>query len=132
MNYSNRQKPSYSMMLALEPRMVFDGAVAVPDTAAIVADAAHVTGNVLSDGTPHDTGTGTLNVQGVTSGSTTVPLNTGVNTTVNGLYGSLDIQANGSYDYSLNTGAANVMALAAGQAATDTFSYTMTDAAHNT
>ena len=132
MNYRNRQKPSYSMMLALEPRMVFDGAVAVPDTAAIVADAAHVTGNVLSDGTPHDTGTGTLNVQGVASGSTTVPLNTGVNTTVNGLYGSLDIQANGSYDYSLNTSAANVMALGAGQPATDTFSYTMTDAAHNT
>ena len=132
MNYRNRQKPSYSMMLALEPRMVFDGAVAVPDTAAIVADAAHVTGNVLSDGTPHDTGTGTLNVQGVASGSTTVPLNTGVNTTVNGLYGSLEIQANGSYDYSLNTSAANVMALGAGQPATDTFSYTMTDAAHNT
>ena len=132
MNYRNRQKPSYSMMLALEPRMVFDGAVAVPDTAAIVADAAHVTGNVLSDGTPHDSGTGTLNVQGVASGSTTVPLNTGVNTTVKGLYGSLDIQANGSYDYSLNTSAANVMALGAGQPATDTFSYTMTDAAHNT
>ncbi|RIZ70658.1 MAG: hypothetical protein D0530_07085, partial [Methylococcales bacterium] len=131
-NYRNRQKPSYSMMLALEPRMVFDGAVAVPDTAAIVADAAHVTGNVLSDGTPHDTGTGTLNVQGVASGSTTAPLNTGVNTTVNGLYGSLDIQANGSYDYSLNTSAANVMALRAGQHATDTFTYTMIDSANTT
>jgi VCBS repeat-containing protein len=132
MNYRNRQKPSYSLMLALEPRMVFDGAIAVPDTAAIAADVAHVTGNVLSDGTAHDTGTGSLAVQGVAGGNPTVPLNTGVNTVIAGTYGSLDMQANGSYNYTLNNTAPNVLALAAGQQASDTFTYSMHDAANNT
>jgi VCBS repeat-containing protein len=44
-----------------------------------------------------------------------------------GTYGSVVINADGSYVYTLNNGAANVQALAEGQTATDTFTYTVSD-----
>jgi VCBS repeat-containing protein len=45
----------------------------------------------------------------------------------NGTYGSLTLNADGSYDYSLNNDALNVQSLAAGQQVTDTFTYTVND-----
>jgi VCBS repeat-containing protein len=44
-----------------------------------------------------------------------------------GTYGSLVMGSDGSYTYTLNNEAANVQALAAGQAVTETFTYTVTD-----
>ncbi|KZD09030.1 hypothetical protein AUP43_07990, partial [Oceanibaculum pacificum] len=46
---------------------------------------------------------------------------------VEGTYGSVVIQANGSYTYTLNNAAANVQALAEGETVTDVFEYTLTD-----
>ena len=46
-----------------------------------------------------------------------------------GTYGTLMLNANGSYTYTLNNAAAIVQQLRAGQSVTDTFSYTMADGA---
>ncbi|MCB8882202.1 VCBS domain-containing protein [Acidisoma cellulosilytica] len=48
-------------------------------------------------------------------------------TTIVGTYGTLVIQANGSYSYTLTNNEASVLALANGQVATDVFTYAMTD-----
>jgi VCBS repeat-containing protein len=104
--------------------MVFDAAVA--DTASIVENAANVTGDVLSN----DTGTGGKTVQGIAAGTLTGPLSSNVASPVTGTYGSLTVQANGSYDYALNNASSTVQALAAGQTATDTFTYTMKNGAN--
>src|SRR5262249_7389995 len=61
----------------------------------------------------------TLTVPGVTGGS--------VGSAKAGSYGSVTINADGSYTYALNNGAANVQALAEGQSVTDTFTYTVSD-----
>ena len=108
--------------------MVFDGAAA--DTAAIVVDTAHITADAANGVLHNDTGIGALTVQGVAPGATAGPLSSNVNSPVVGTYGSLDIQANGSYDYVLNNTAAQ--AIHAGTTVNDTFSYTMKDAANAT
>jgi VCBS repeat-containing protein len=45
----------------------------------------------------------------------------------NGVYGTLSVEADGEWHYSLNNSAANVQALAQGEKATDTFTVTVTD-----
>ncbi|MGH8689963.1 MAG: VCBS domain-containing protein [Burkholderiales bacterium] len=45
----------------------------------------------------------------------------------NGVYGSLSVEANGEWSYSLNNAAANVQALAQGERVTDTFTLRVTD-----
>ncbi|MBS6830177.1 MAG: VCBS domain-containing protein, partial [Desulfovibrio sp.] len=44
-----------------------------------------------------------------------------------GLYGSLTLQANGTYNYQLNTGLSAVVALGVGEKLTETFTFTATD-----
>ena len=44
-----------------------------------------------------------------------------------GLYGSLTLQANGTYSYQLNTGLSAVVALGVGEKLTETFTFTATD-----
>jgi VCBS repeat-containing protein len=61
----------------------------------------------------------TLTVTAVIGGS--------VGGTVAGTYGSIVIEADGSYTYTLNNGAANVQGLSEGEFATDTFAYTISD-----
>ncbi|WP_442510878.1 VCBS domain-containing protein [Novipirellula sp. SH528] len=84
-------------------------------------------GNVLTNDTDVDTGdtktvTGVATgVQGSTSGN--------VGSTVVGTYGSLVINANGSYTYTLDNDNAAVEALNDGDSLSETFSYTMQDTA---
>ena len=92
---------------------VNDAAVTVADTAAVSEDVANaVSGNVLDNDSDVDRGT---------------VLQVAAPGTYEGVYGSLVIAADGSYTYALNSGAANVQALNAGETAVDTFTYVATD-----
>ena len=92
---------------------VNDAAVAVADTAAVNEDdAAAVSGNVLANDSDVDRGT---------------VLQVAAPGTYQGVYGTLAIAADGSYSYVLDSGAARVQALNAGETAVDTFTYVATD-----
>ncbi|HEY7749953.1 MAG TPA: VCBS domain-containing protein, partial [Aestuariivirgaceae bacterium] len=100
-----------------------DGPVAVANTAAVQEDVTtSASGNVLTNDTDADVGD-TKTVSAVNGGAG----NVGV--AVAGTYGSATINADGSYSYTLNNASAAVQGLRAGQTATDSFTYTMRDAA---
>ncbi len=85
------------------------------------------TGNVLTNDTDVDAGD-SKTVIGVAAG-TLSSASGSVASAVAGQYGSIVINANGSYTYSLDNNNATVEALNAGSPTiTDTFTYTMTDA----
>ena len=96
--------------------------VAVADTASVTEDVALVTtGNLLSNDTdPNGLPLSLFSVNGIA-------ISTSGTTTIVGTYGTLVIQANGQYTYTLNNSAANVRALASGQVVPDVFSYTVSD-----
>ena len=96
--------------------------VAVNDTAAVAEDGTLVaTGNVLANDTDPDGKTLTVAaVNGITVAATGT-------TTIVGTYGTLVIQANGQYTYTLANTQANVRALAAGQVVPDAFTYTISN-----
>jgi VCBS repeat-containing protein len=92
---------------------VNDAPVAQADSAAVTAGVASTaSGNVLANDTDIDKGTV---LQVAEAG------------TIAGVYGSLAIAADGSYVYTLNNGAQNVKALAAGTVVTEHFQYLATD-----
>ncbi len=92
---------------------VNDGPVTVNDTAVVQEDAALVaTGNVLSNDSDVDQGT-VLSVA-----------NAG---TLQGNYGSLVLNADGSYSYTLDNTSAAVQGLMGGQTVTETFAYQAID-----
>jgi VCBS repeat-containing protein len=94
---------------------VNDGPVAADDAAAVQEDLTLVAaGNVLTNDSDADQGT-VLNVA-----------NAG---TLQGSYGSLILNADGSYTYQLDNAGAAVQGLMAGQSVIDSFGYTMTDSA---
>ncbi len=100
--------------------------LAVADTVRVTEDSTTqvTTGNVLSNDTVVAGRTlSVLSVNGTTiSGATTIA----------GTYGTLVIQPNGQYTYTLANGQANVRALANGQVVPDVFTYTMTDGVTST
>ena len=100
-----------------------DGPVAVANTAAAQEDVTtSATGNVLTNDTDVDSGdTKTVAAVNGVAGN--------VGASVAGTYGSVVIGSNGAYTYTLNNGSAAVQGLRAGQTVTDTFNYTMRDAA---
>ena len=84
------------------------------------------TGNVLTNDTDVDIGD-TKNITGVVAG-TAASASGSVGVTVSGLYGSLIIQADGSYTYTVDNNNPTVQALrTSGQTLADTFTYTMQD-----
>jgi VCBS repeat-containing protein len=90
-----------------------DAPVAVADVANVQEDLVlTATGNVLANDSDVDQGT-VLSL--VTTG------------TLKGTYGSLVLNANGSYTYTLDNSLASVQALATGQSVTDVFAYQATD-----
>jgi len=93
-----------------------DGPDALNDTSSVPANAASVSGNALSNDSDPDA-TDTLTVTGLTGGAVGTPLA--------GTYGSITVNANGSYIFTPN--ATTAKALAAGQTASDTFTYTISD-----
>ncbi len=74
-------------------------------------------GNVLTNDTA------ATSVTGIAAGSTTGS----VGTALQGLYGTLTLQSNGSYVYTLNNSNATVNALQVSSSLTDVFTYTATD-----
>jgi VCBS repeat-containing protein len=112
-----------------------DGPVALADTNGmdavteagdepLVAGDSSATGNVLDNDTDADT-TATEIVVGVVAGTSMVPVAGGVGNSIQGTYGSVTLGANGVWTYTLDNALAN--GLAAGQSATDVFTYTMED-----
>jgi VCBS repeat-containing protein len=92
---------------------VNDAPVAVADSAAMTEDGpATVSGNVLANDTDIDKGT---------------VLQVAEPATIAGVYGTLTIAQDGSYTYTLNAAAQNVLALAEGQVVTEHFAYLATD-----
>jgi ELWxxDGT repeat protein/VCBS repeat-containing protein len=109
-----------------------DGPVAVADTVAVSEDvtaaAATRTGGLLGNDTDVDSGEqATLKITGAHFGAVanTAVAASGV-TDIAGTYGTLHLAADGTYSYTPNSAAAE--ALPVGQAASDVFSYTITDA----
>ncbi len=95
------------------------------DTNALAEDTSSVGGNVLTDGTADQfgaDGAGDPAITGITGsgGAGTV------GGTTTGTWGTLDLAADGSYTYNLNTAA--VQGLDDGETETDTFTYTIVDA----
>ena len=93
-------------------------------------------GNVLTNDTDVDSVANgeTKTVQGVAVGTQAGPLSTNVGVGLSGAgglnYGTLTIAANGTFTYVVNQSNATVEALNTGGTLTDTFSYTMKDAAN--
>ena len=83
-------------------------------------------GNVLSNDLDVDTGD-TKTVQGVASGPAVGPLTDHVATSVTGTYGSVTINADGTWIYTLNNNSAATQGLTQGQHVSDVFTYTMHD-----
>ncbi|TWJ10397.1 DUF5801 repeats-in-toxin domain-containing protein, partial [Altererythrobacter ishigakiensis] len=99
-----------------------DGPTAVDDTNSIGEDTASVGGNILTDGTDDDFGgDGQGSIQSISGfgGAGSVDGNT------TGEWGTLTLNADGSYTYNLNTAA--VQFLDVGETETDTFTYTIVD-----
>ncbi|RUU41810.1 hypothetical protein EOC83_01185 [Mesorhizobium sp. Primo-A] len=117
---------SSSAPAAIVIDIVDDIPTAHADTNSVV-EGGIVLGNVLSDGTDDvfgadgaAAGGGVVGVR-VAGGDTTTAVTTGVNTVINGSFGTLTLQANGSYSYD---GLPNVVPPAG---ATETFVYTIMD-----
>jgi VCBS repeat-containing protein len=107
-----------------------DAPVAVADAGtaveAGVGPGSNATGDVLANDTDPDVQGETRTVTGFSFGAATAA----AGATLAGEYGSLRINANGSYSYVVDNADPAVHALAnSGQTLTDTFSYTMRDAA---
>ena len=101
---------------------VNDGPVTIADVNAVKEDTGPnpVIGNVLTNDTDvdvHDT----HSVTAVNDSAAKV------GTDVAGTYGTLHLNADGSYSYTLNNAQANVQALADGQTVADVFTYTNSD-----
>lgn len=111
-----------------------DGPIARPDANSINANAsAPKTGNAVTGGssgdqvdTDVDAGE-VLKVQGVQSGTVAGPISGGVASSIAGAYGSVRLNADGSYSYTVNANDPAVRALNGTQTLTDTFSYTVCD-----
>ncbi|MFM7739910.1 MAG: VCBS domain-containing protein, partial [Planctomycetota bacterium] len=116
-----------------------DAPTAVADTATAVeaggvangTAGTNPTGNVLTnDADPDSAGNGeTKTVSGVAAGTVGSAL-TNVGSNVTGTYGTINIAANGAFNYTVDNSNAAVQALrTSAQTLTDTFTYTMQDAA---
>ncbi|MGF6313551.1 VCBS repeat-containing protein, partial [Bradyrhizobium sp. i1.8.4] len=87
------------------------------------------TGNVLTNDTDVDAGD-TKTVAGVTAGTTSASLSSGAGTDVVGAHGTLHLNTDGSYTYTVNNSQGAVEALRTfSDTLTDTFSYTVKDTA---
>ncbi|EPE99603.1 VCBS domain-containing protein, partial [Rhizobium grahamii] len=88
-------------------------------------------GNVLTNDTDVDTvgGIETKSVIGVAAGVSIFGASGHVGTEVVGTYGTLTLNADGTWNYKLNNNDTNTQKLAQGERATEVFTYTMTDAA---
>lgn len=130
-------KPRLSL-LAMEPRMLFDGAaaasvvdhdpVAIADSRVLETDQQVVNGQALAgnawgDNADQDSDGDCLEVLGIVTGDTGGLPKGNVGTTIDGAYGSLSMQADGSYHYAPRAD----LCLAPGESVDDVFTYTIGD-----
>ncbi|QWT20199.1 VCBS domain-containing protein [Bacillus sp. NP157] len=114
--------------------IIDDAPTAHADTGSVNEDGAALTGNVVAG----DTGGGvadrigadttTTPVTGVVAGTPGGNASGNVGTALAGQYGSLTLNADGSYSYAVDNANATVNALKDGQTLTETYTYTITDA----
>lgn len=113
--------------LSLSVTGVNDAPIAAADTAALVEDAgtSTVSGNVLANDSDPDAGAqlAVAQVGGHASN---------VGQVIAGTYGSVKLNADGSYTYTLDNADSDTQRLAAGQTATETFSFVVSDNAGGT
>ena len=87
------------------------------------------TGNVRSNDTDVDNATSSLTISAVRTGAEAgIGTSGNVGSSLNGLYGSLKLNADGSYTYTINETNGSVQALNVGDTLTETFTYTVRDA----
>jgi VCBS repeat-containing protein len=109
-------------LVTLVVNPVNDAPLAVNDSATVVEDAVAVaTGSVTTNDS--DAEGSTLTVLDYVSGSGTAA----AGTALTGVYGSLLLNADGSYSYALDNGSAAVQALNDGDTAIDLFAYRVSD-----
>ncbi|GKT11387.1 MAG: hypothetical protein ISEC1_P0351 [Thiomicrorhabdus sp.] len=101
----------------LDIQIIDTAPVADADIDAIAENAVSIIGNVMSNDA---IGADTTNVTAISGGTVGSAFATS--------YGTLTVNADGSYSYLLNNGNSTVQALGDGQSLTETFSYTITDA----
>ena len=115
---------------SLDARIIDDVPTAKPDTDSVTEDGPLTAdGNVLTGagGTDGNATDGAADTQGA-DGATVTALQGGiVGTPLVSAYGTLTLNADGSYSYVLNNAAQPVQGLSAGQTLTETFTYMMTD-----
>ncbi len=115
---------------SLDVRIIDDVPTARDDVDSVTEDGPLTAdGNVLTGlgGGDANATDGVADTQG-SDGATVTGLAGGtVGTPLAGAYGSLTLNADGSYSYALNNGAQPVQGLAAGETLTETFTYTITD-----
>src|SRR5882724_3172895 len=97
-----------------------DAPVAAADVNTVPDDTASVSGNVLANDSDVDK-SDVLAVSAVDGSADNV------GTAIEGIYGTLQLNANGSYSYTPDDSKTAVQALGAGETATDEFSYTVSD-----
>ncbi|WP_448110036.1 VCBS domain-containing protein [Luteibacter jiangsuensis] len=118
----------------LQVDIVDDVPTAHADHADANEDGSPVTGNVVGGGgagdVPDRVGADatTTPVSGVVAGSASGPVNGHVGSGVAGHYGSLTLNADGSYSYAVDNANPTVNALKNGETLTDVYTYTITDA----
>ncbi|MGN6093014.1 MAG: beta strand repeat-containing protein, partial [Luteibacter jiangsuensis] len=118
----------------LQVDIVDDVPTAHADHADANEDGSPVTGNVVGAGgagdVPDRVGADatTTPVSGVVAGSASGPVNGHVGSGVAGQYGSLTLNADGSYSYAVDNANTTVNALKDGETLTDVYTYTITDA----
>jgi VCBS repeat-containing protein len=114
--------------------IIDDAPTAHADHADVSEDGAAVTGNVVTGGGAADVpdrigaDATTTPVTGVVAGVTGGVVSGHVGTGVAGQYGTLTLNADGSYSYSVDNANTVVNALKDGETLTDTYTYTITDA----
>ncbi|MEM1386427.1 MAG: tandem-95 repeat protein [Pseudomonadota bacterium] len=92
----------------------------------VVPGDASAMGNVLANDTDPNPGA-SLIVVGFVAGNATAPLSTATGSSINGAFGALTLNGDGSWVYALNDTDPAVQALAEGEAVQDVFSYTVAD-----
>jgi VCBS repeat-containing protein len=111
--------------------IVDDVPTAHADTGDVNEDGSSITGNVVNGGPGADhigADATTTPVTGVAAGNTGTPVSGHVGTGVTGEFGTLTLNADGSYGYTVNNDNPAVNALKDGGTLTDVYTYTITDA----
>jgi len=111
---------------SLDIRTLDTAPIAIADANTVSEDDTNINGNVITglNGTKDELGADITQIIGVSAGSITTAITAGVNTEIDGTYGTLTIDNAGNYNYVLN---AVAQQLAQGDQPTDTFSYTIQD-----